>query len=256
MLLLADDHRYRNTSHVLNALGISLTLLITTGCQYAAPSISPASNTPNSSGLFPSFFGQTRVAPPPTGSYVNPMQRQKGTNNVSGPNATIQQPESQRTLPPPVPRASGNSSRRTDANSGTGKAPIGNQDEVWPASFGPRGQSISQSGFSSAGYRVEQAQYMSEEGQVRGGLPATDLTAYGESPTPERRLDDQTLLTAGATTPISTQWSGNQVIHAKHDEEADVAHSGRETAEPNMSEPLGWRNPIRNDEGELRSTQQ
>ena len=91
MLLLADDHRYRNISHILNTLGISLTLLITTGCQYAAPSVSPTTNTPNSSGLFPSFFGQTRVAPPPTGSYVNPMQRQKGTNNVSG---TIQQPDS------------------------------------------------------------------------------------------------------------------------------------------------------------------
>lgn len=253
MLLLADDHRYRNISHILNTLGISLTLLITTGCQYAAPSVSPATNTPNSSGLFPSFFGQTRVAPPPTGSYVNPMQRQKGTNNVSG---TIQQPDSQRTLPPPVPRAGGNSSRRPDADSETGNTPAGNQDEVWPASFGPRGQSISQNGVSSAGYRVEQAQYMSEEGQFRGGLPATDLTAYGESPTPERRLDDQTLLTAGATTPISTQWSGNQVIHAKHDEEADVAHSGRESAEPNIGETLSWRNPIRNDEGQLRSTQQ
>ena len=112
------------------------------------------------------------------------MQRQKGTNNVSG----IQQPDSQRTLPPPVPRAGGNSSRRPDADSGTGNTPAGNQDEVWPASFGPRGQSISQNGVSSAGYRVEQAQYMSEEGQFRGGLPATDLTAYGESPLPKEDL--------------------------------------------------------------------
>ena len=95
---------------------------------------------------------------------------------------------------------------------------------------------------------------MSEEGRFRGGLPATDLTAYGESPTPERRLDDQTLLTAGATTPISTQWSGNQVIHAKHDEEADVAHSGRKAAEPNIGETLSWRNPpetMRDSSGQL-----
>lgn len=253
MLPLADDHRYRNTSHVLHTLGISLTLLITTGCQYAIPS---ASSATNSGGFFPSFFGQTRVAPPPTGSYVNPIQGQEETHNFGGPSATIQQPDSQRTLPPPVPRARGNSSRRPDADSGTGNTPDSNQEEVWPASFGPRGQSISQSGISSAGYRVEQAQYMSEEGQFSGGLPVTDLTAYGESSTPEKRLDDQTLLSSVATAPISNQWSGNQVIHAKYDEEAEVAHSGKEGAEPNITEPLGWRNPIRNDEGRLRSTQQ
>ena len=147
-LLLADDHRYRNISHILTRWGFPHAVDPTAP---TAPRVFTNHQNTEFERLISSFFGQTRVAPPPTGSPS--IQRQKGTNNVSG---TIQQPDSQRTHHPFLEPAGILRDDLMRIRNGTRPLEIRMR-------FGQQVSVREDSPFlrmvSSAGDRVEQAQY-------------------------------------------------------------------------------------------------
>lgn len=193
--------------HITATLGLACVLLVfnSAGCQYGPPQAIGSRPTGSANGsLFP-FLGQTRVAPPATGSYSASVT-QLGNEPDSGvtPVSPANQPAS-KTLPAPI-----SSGFETPSNQKS-------NDEVWPESFGPRSSMSPPLGFDQ-------------------GLPATDLTQVSASTSSPSALIQSSNLRDPQLQTIATQWESSQPVHANYIE-TFPDHAGNFAMSSSQSSP-------------------
>ena len=265
MLNHLQDQIYRSAA----CATMILTCLVM-GCQYGP--------SQNSSNLSSSFFGQTRVPPPATGSYtqtanaLNSEARYQGANSGFSTGANGLSPQTSGQLPgAKSPSTSGPSSQQ-------------NNDEVWPESFGPRTQSnyqvapsapvanVSNPEFHTPVAKVNSPtnQYVESQRRDERAMPATDLTQVSfATPTVNPTNQYQSAVSESAS-PIASGWITQQTTNAGYLETSDNLKSNVANASVNPSSqdsqstnpkaagnqldenslrtsastsPLSWRNP-------------
>ena len=195
-----NDQRWRTTLPVVGFACIFLGFA-SVGCKSGSPPFNGfRQNSAANNSLF-SFFGQTRVAPPATGSYLH-------SSTLQDPNKTAErlgeQDERQgtdtnqspiRQLPAPRPNAP-----NTGANQQS-------DDEVWPESFGPRSS-------TTPATRSELTTPLS----FRQGLPATDLTQVSGTTNGPNRPNEGASPDHSQTQVIASQWASTLPVHANYTE--------------------------------------